>query len=278
MLLARSIPIRAMSREPQKADWSGRAGLDVVRADLSVPRELVAAMEGVDTIFLLSPQHHDLAVREANAVDVARVTGVRRIIKLSAGPGVVGEESASFVGRQHWAAERKVVESGLAYTIIRPSYYLQNLLALAPSIRRGLLPLPLGTQRIAMIDVRDIAAVAAIILADGSEHDGETYVLTGPESLASADIAEQLAHVVRRQVRHTDPPIDDAVEALRRRGAPPYLQQHMREVWSLFHQGVGVTVTHTVSDITGQPARTIQVFLRDYGAAFRTDRSSITDD
>jgi uncharacterized protein YbjT (DUF2867 family) len=285
VLLARRVPIRAMSRAPQKADWFGREGLDVVRADLSVPSELAVAMEGVDTAFLLSPQHPDLAVLQANAIDVARAAGVRRIVKLSAGPGIVGAESPSFVGRQHWAAERKVVESGLAYTIIRPSYYLQNLLALAPSIRQGLLPLPFGTQRIAMIDVRDIAAVAANILTDGaehdgqtSEHDGQTYVLTGPESLASADIAEQLAHVARRQVRYTDPPIDEAVDALRQRGAPPYLQQHMREVWTLFKQGAGVAVTNTVRDITGQPARTIQAFLRDHADAFQADRGSTTDD
>jgi uncharacterized protein YbjT (DUF2867 family) len=235
-------------------------------------------MEGVDTVFLLSPQHPDLAVLQGNAVDAARATGVRRIVKLSAGPGIVGEKSPSFVGRQHWAAERNVVNSGLAYTIIRPSYYLQNLLALAPSIRRGLLPLPFGTQRIAMIDVRDIAEVAAIILSNGVEHDGKTYVLTGPESLAAADIAQRIAHVIRRKVRHTDPSMDAAVEALRQPGAPPYLQQHMREVSTLFKQGAGVEVTHTVRDITGQPARTIDAFLRAYADTFQPDRSSITGD
>jgi uncharacterized protein YbjT (DUF2867 family) len=129
----------------------------------------------------------------------------------------------------------------------------------------------------AMIDVRDIAAVAPIVLTRGTEHDAETHVLTGPESLAAADIARRIERVVRRQVRHTDPSIDAAVEAPCQRGAPPYLRQHMREVSTLFKQGAGAQVTHTVRDITGESARTIDALLGDHADTFQADRSSIPD-
>ena len=100
--------------------------------------------------------------------------------------------------RDQTEIENELIDSGLGYTLLRNNAYMQNFLMLAPAM-----PEPsrfgsaAGDGRIGMVDTRDVAAVAAEIVAAPTAHEGKTYWPSGPESLTYADAAEVLSESAR---------------------------------------------------------------------------------
>jgi uncharacterized protein YbjT (DUF2867 family) len=132
-------------------------------------------------------------------IEEASAAGVSRIVKLSAAMAQVGSPLA--VVDWHGQIEESLTASGLPAVILRPGFFMSNLLASAEQVRRdGKLSAPAGTARIAMIDPRDVAAVAVTTLTTPGA-GGEADVLTGPEALNYEQIAHQLS-VVTDRVRH----------------------------------------------------------------------------
>lgn len=267
-LKSRGEAVRAMTRDAERAREFQGGGFAVAVADLSDLAALAEAMTGVNSVFLLSPQHPQQAELQGNAVQAASVAGVARIVKVSAGSAVTGENSSSWVGREHWQTEQQIKDSGIPYTFLRPNYYMKNLLMLAEPIRGGKLPVPVSDQPVAMIDTRDVAAAAAAVLAGDGEHDGRAYDLTGPEALTFGDVAKRISGVIDREVVHIDPPIDAAVESLRAKGAPDFMLDHFREIMGLFRDGAGAEVTDTVQQLTGHAPRRVDDFIRDHEQMF----------
>jgi NAD(P)H dehydrogenase (quinone) len=271
-LADRGVEFRVFTRDANKAS---ALGVEAFEGDFGEAGSLEAAMRGVDAIFLNSSQHPDMARLQGNVSAAAADAGVRHIVKVSGGTSVTGEDKASWAGRAHHQVERMIEDAGIGYTFLRPAYFMQNLLALAEPIRAGKLPVPLPDQRIAVVDARDVGAAAAAILVSPEEHRGRTYDLTGPESLSFADIAERLSAVLGQNVQHVAPPIDAAVESLRAKGAPDWLQQHVAEIMEIFAQDPSVAVvTDSVEQITGRPPRTLEGFLADHATAFGVERVS----
>ncbi|OLS97525.1 hypothetical protein BJF90_10455 [Pseudonocardia sp. CNS-004] len=155
----------------------------LVRMDLADRDSVVAALAGVDVVFLNSSQHPEMAAHQAGLIDAAAGTGVRHIVKVSAGSAATGPDKASWVGRAHAAIEARLHASGLGWTVLRPNYFMQNLLGLAPAISGGTLPMALDDHRLALVDARDIAAAATAVLRDPLPHHARAYEMTGPESL-----------------------------------------------------------------------------------------------
>jgi uncharacterized protein YbjT (DUF2867 family) len=79
-------------------------------------------------------------------------------------------------------------------------------------------------SRVSPVDVRDIAAVTVAVLT-GTEHEGKTYVLTGPESLSYADVAEKFSKALRRKVTYVDVSREAAKKALLDAGAPEWFAE-----------------------------------------------------
>lgn len=270
-LKAQNTPIRVLVRSADKGQEFEEQGIDVAVGDFTNVASIEAALDGVDTLFLLSSQHPDQAKLQGNVVDAAKKAGVTRIVKVSGGTTVAQKDSVSFIGRQHWETEQQITDTGLSYTFLRPSWYMQNLLQVAQPVREsGTLPSPFFApgQRIAAVDVRDVGLAAAKVLAENGRHAGKIYELTGPESLTGDEVAARFGRVLGKEVRHVDPPIDTVMEGLQARGAPDWLQQHLREIATIMRDGGGAEVTDTAEKLLGRPARTIDQFIRDNSAAF----------
>ena len=114
-----------------------------------------------------------------NAIWAARQAGVERIVRLSAAHAAHGAPTRS--GRLHALSDFETERSGLRWTILRPLWFMQNLLNEAADIAAtGTFALNMASARIDMIDVRDIAECAArVLLDDPDRHHGKTYTLTG---------------------------------------------------------------------------------------------------
>jgi NAD(P)H dehydrogenase (quinone) len=257
-------PARVLVRSDEKAAAVAAHGFEVVRGDVEGLPELEGALEGVDSLFLLTPQHPRQTELQNAAVEAARRTGVRRIVKVSGSSAVTGDASSSWVGRAHAETERAIAESGLAYAILRPNYFMQNMLGMAERIRNGELAASFGEARLALIDARDVGAVAATILLSNGRFDERIYDLSGPESLTFAEVAERLSAALGREIRFVDTPLEVTLDGMRSRGAPDWLVEHIRQIVGVFRTNAGAAVSPDVEQILGRPPRSVDEFARDY--------------
>jgi uncharacterized protein YbjT (DUF2867 family) len=124
------------------------------------------------------------------------------------------------------------------------------------------------TADLAERDTRDVAAVAAAALTE-SGHEGERYVLTGPEALSYHQVTEILSDALGRRVVHVEETDDEAWARLRRAGLPPWLAAGQIALYGYQRAG-GPTaeVSDAVERLTGRPARGLEEFARDHAHLF----------
>ena len=203
-LTARSVPVRALVRNAEKASTLAGPGVETVIGDLEQPASLDAALDGVTRALLISPLHPRQVEWQGNCVEVARRAGAVHIVKLS-GLGTA-PDSPLCSGRWHAQTERHIADAGLPFTYLQPPFFMQNLLRSAAVIAaQGVLVASMQAGKIAMVDACDVAAVAvAALTSDG--HVGKTYTITGPEALSFHEVAQKLAAAAGRPVTYQDVP------------------------------------------------------------------------
>jgi uncharacterized protein YbjT (DUF2867 family) len=198
------------------------AGVATVIADFADRPSLANALQGIATVFLVCSPIPELVELESNAIEASKSAGVRHIVLNSAlGAGDYPKSFPSW----HCKVEDKLKASGLGFTILRPGGFLQNITTYyVPLIRtQGVFYGALGAAKVSLIDVRDVATVAAKVLAAPGEHAGKTYELKGPQALTSAEIAEKISRVAGRTVRYVDIQEDALRKSMQDAGAPEWL-------------------------------------------------------
>lgn len=242
-------------------------GVDYVEADLRRPRTLEPALEGAAVIFLLTPLEEAMVDVAAAVIERARASGVAHVVRLSA----FGADDAKPItlGRVHRAVEALVEASGLAWTHLRPNSFMQNYLTyFSAAIRAtGRFELPQGDGRVSVVDVRDIAAVTRHVVA-APAHRGRAYELTGPESLANADIAGCLSAATGRTVSYEDVSEGHARASLEQFGTPPWLADVLMELYAYSREGLAARCSTDVERVTGRPPTAFRQFAGDYAARF----------
>jgi uncharacterized protein YbjT (DUF2867 family) len=262
------VDLRALVRtEPDAAALRAR-GVAAVVGDLGDPRTLPPAFEGVRDAWLLMPNGPRAPENNMNAVWAARRAGVERVVRLSA----VGaaHDAPNRSGRLHALSDRETEASGMRWTILRPLWFMQNLLNEAGAVRAtGTFALNMGAARFGMVDARDVAECAARVLLDGPDrHHGATYTLTGPRSVSLGEAAAEVGAAVGRPVSYV--PVDDGTKraALLGHGVPEWIVDMLEEYARAYAAGWGDYTTGAVEGILGRPPRDVADFARDHAAAF----------
>jgi uncharacterized protein YbjT (DUF2867 family) len=208
-LRAAGADVRAMTRDPHQADLPD--GVEVVQADMSQPLTLAAALDGVERVFLMAPLYK-LTHYTANLCASARATGVRHVVLLASSIVELGRDDE--LSTAHRDAERTVICSGLAWTILRPGAFMSNTLAWAHSITTGKpVRLLAGNFPAAPIDPDDIAAVALQALQSDT-HIGAIYPLTGPEQLTPGQQLAVIGELLGQQLTFEEICEHDTIEEL----------------------------------------------------------------
>ncbi len=259
-LKTRQVPFRVFTRDPAKARTL-LGPVETVTGDFDRPESIAKALAGVDAAFLLSAVSPDIVARETVFARAAKTAGVKRLVKLSA-LGADPRSPAALL-RWHGEAEAEVRRTGVPYSILRPAAFYQNLLGSADSIRRGTLVAPMGDARVALVDARDVAAAAAMLLC-GPARDGETFTLTGPAALTYAEVAATLTRVLGRPVAYAAAAPDDARRAMSAAGLPAWMTDAFLGLAERFRAGDADLVTDGVSALTGHPPLTLETFVRDH--------------
>lgn len=218
-LAERGAAVRALVRRAGQADELRKAGAHEVQVgDLEVSAQVARAMQGVSALYHICPNMHKGEAQIGQSViAAARTAGVEQIVYHS----VLHPQTAKMA--HHWnklQVEEQLFKSGLAYTILQPTAYMQNLLASWRAVtQEGLLALPYPTStRISLVDLADVAQVAATVLGNGAHHYA-TYELVGTRPVSQADVAAALAHVLGRPVHAREITLDLWEQQARQGGA-----------------------------------------------------------
>jgi uncharacterized protein YbjT (DUF2867 family) len=262
-LLGRGEQVRALVRAGE-SPGTLPAGAEAVTGDLADEGSLVSAMEGAEKVFLLSSPHSQAVSWHRNAIDAARRTQVQLLVRSSI-IGADRESPAEFINA-HTASDRYLEDSGLPYVIVRPNLFLQNIPeSTIPSIdASGTFYVDAGQARISMVDTRDVAAVAAVVLTQPG-HAGAHHDVTGPEALSYSDVAAKLANATGRPIAYVAAPDDAVRQALLGAGLNEWFAQALVGLYQDYRRsgtdGYAAQVTNTVEQLTGRPPRTLDNLL-----------------
>jgi uncharacterized protein YbjT (DUF2867 family) len=258
--------IRALVRNPAKAAHLKGANVELIAGDFDRPATLDAALRGVEKAFLLTPVAEPFVQWQTAFIQASQRAKVKHLVKFSGMGADAG--SPSELLRLHYQTDEVLRKSGVPFTILRPNSFHQNILSSANTIKeQGAFYWPLKNASQSTVDIRDINAVATNVFTT-SGHEGKTYVITGPEALTYAQVAEKLSSVLGRKVQYVDVPLSAAAESLRNTGMPDWNVRTVSEVLGYFANGAVATVTDTVPRLLGRPAISFEQFARDHRALF----------
>ncbi len=252
-----------------KAGRFSKQGIDTTILNFAQPDSLEPAFEGVDRLFLLLPLAEPMEDWGLRAIAGAQKAGVQFILRSSC----LGADSpAEFeLGQVHGRIDQALIDSGLAYTIVRPNSFMQNYLNFFGGMIKDQqsIFLPQGQGRISLIDVRDIAAVDTEILTAPENHRQKAYDLTGPEALTNEEIARILARVLGKPITSVD--IDEltARQAMARRGMPEWNIRLLESLNRRIKLGMTAEVTNWVRMIAGRQPTTFEQFAWDHADAWK---------
>lgn len=266
-LSARKAPFRAMVRSEQDAQAvSALEGAEAIKGNFDKAETLACALQGVEQAFLLTNSSERAEAQQSTFVEMARSAGVKHIVKLSQ-LAASADSPVRFL-RYHAAAERRIRESGIAYTFLRPNLFMQGLLAFREAIiGQGKFFAAASDARVSVIDVRDIAAAAAAALTEEG-HAGKTYDLTGPQALSHGEMAEKLSVALGRRIEFVDVSPEAMREALIGAGLSVWQAEGLIEDYAHYARGEAAEVAPGVQEATGNPPRSFADFASAYAGEF----------
>lgn len=256
-LAARDEAVRALARNPDRARFPPT--VDVVSADLETLETVVPALVGIRKLFLLG------GFATTDLLRRVREAGVEHIVLLTS-RCVIGGKPDNAITRMWLDAEAAVRDSGVPWTILRPSGFHSNALRWLPQLQGGdVVRAPWPDVRIASIDPDDIAAVAATVLTQRGYED-TAPALSGPLPLTQGEQVGTLARVLGRPLRY-EPMTDHEARAQMETDTPAsFIDAYFRFFTGGEFDDAGVV--RSVQEITGHQPRSFEQWAHDHAHAF----------
>jgi len=241
---------------------------EIARLDFLEPRTWSTALDGCNSVFLLRPPPlGDMDATLCAFVDASYAAGVKHIVFLS----VAGAD------RMKWVPHRKVelhLEAHAGdWTILRPGFFAQNL---QDAYRRdivedGRIYVPAGNGRVAFLDVRDAAEIAARIFDDPGAFQRKTLTLTGPEAITFHQTAASLSAALDRTIGYIPANIPGYAWHLRTKRNMSWMQTFIQTILHVgLRRGDAESVHSTVEQVLGKRARTMAEYIQDNACIWRT--------
>ena len=258
--------LRALVRNPEKAEELRRQGVEIWVGDLEKPWTLGPAFAGVDTVWILSPPGPRAPEQCSNALWAARQGGAKHVVRMSAFGAA--HTAPTINSRLHALSDAELVGSGIPFTILKPHFFMQNLMMAAQSVvQQGTMYFALADGKMGLIDSRDISDFAAHVLTSAG-HEGKTYTLTGPASLSMHQIAAVIGEAVGKTVTYAPVPIDNARQSMAQMGLDDWMANLMCDYFAAYSSNWGDMVTNDFQRVTGKAPRSIEQFARDFCGEF----------
>ena len=254
-LSAQGIPVRALVRNVARVTpLAALPHVEIVVADMAKPETLPAALAGIDRAMLNSSADPAMLEVQSNFIAAAAKAGVKHVVKLS---GIMPELDSPFrFARMHGEIEKRLEASGMGFTHLRAGEFMPTYFRQVPSIvAKGALFLPMEDQRIASIDVGDLADP-----------------LTGPEALAMTEVAERLSAATGKIIKYINIAPEDAKKAQLTAGLPPYMADAIAELFAERRKGKESQVSPVAGGLLGRRPTNFAEFAKRNAAIFRGEQ------
>ncbi len=253
----------------EKGENLNQQGIDTIILNFNNKESLQSSMEGIEALILITPLVESMLDWVSWGLEAAKAAGVSFVLRLSSmGADFDGDFK---LGRIHGEAERFVRNSEIPYCILRPNSFMQNYVNYYSEMIKGerALYLPQGDGRISLIDVQDVAKVAASILENPQNHLNEIFDLTGPQALSNAEIADQIGNAIGQQVTYVA--IDDhtAREGMKQMGFSAWETEMLMSLNQHIRSGHCAKTTDALSDLCGQSPTTFTQFAEKHADTWR---------
>lgn len=262
-----SMTTRALVRRPSQIQAASDLGaVEVTAVDFRQGLNLRRAMANARAVYHIGPNVHpqEIAIGR-RVIAAARQARVEHFVLHS----VLHPQAQAMA--HHWRKlrlEETLLESSLDFTILQPAAYMQNLLAVwAGIIEHGILrnPYPADT-RLSLVDLEDVAAAAAVVLASES-HLGATYELVGTQPLSQFEVAAVLSKALGRPVRAEAEPVSRWETRAARAGLSQRRRQTLVRMFRYYRQHGLVGNPNVLGWLLGRDPVSLEQFARRTAAA-----------
>jgi uncharacterized protein YbjT (DUF2867 family) len=270
-------PVRALVRSRAKARaLETLPTVEIVEGDMLRPEKLGAVLDGVDRVLMISSSNPQMVETQCTFIDASKKAGVRHVFKFSGAESGVGFNPKAFRFTQmHEEIERYLERSGLAWTHLRPSQFMQVYFREIPTIvAENALFLPMENARLAPVDVEDIAKVAFALLYNGG-HEAKSYDMTGPEALTMTEVAERISQAIGKNVRYVNIAPEEKRRALLAAGIPAELADAIDELFTERRKRPESRVYLGTHELFGIQPTTFAEFARRNAAVFGGEPSPV---
>jgi uncharacterized protein YbjT (DUF2867 family) len=247
---------RLVVRDPNRAPTGST---DVRQATYGDRETAVRALQGADALFMVSASESaDRLEQHRTFIDAAAAAGVRHVVYTSF---LGAAADATFtLARDHWATEEHLRASGMNWTFLRDSFYLDFLPTLAGD--DGVIRGPAGDGRVGAVARSDVARSAAAVLADLDIHAGRVYDLTGPQALSLAEVARTITEITGRATTYQAETIEQAYASREPYGVPDWQLEAWVSTYTAIADGGLALVTDAVEHLTGTAPLTLTDLLK----------------
>jgi uncharacterized protein YbjT (DUF2867 family) len=266
-LLDQGHRVRALVHDRAKADGLLERGAEVAVVDLDRPETLgESLLDGVTGVYFVTWNGPSALQQSRNLLETITRSGrAPRVVRLS-GFGTLQSRIISELAQ----CEADLKASGLPWTILKPTFFMQNLLMAAETVReQGIVYYDWGAGKAGMVDLRDVVDCAvAVLTGEAGAVESETFVLTGPASIGFAEVAATLSRLTGREVEYVPVPHEAAIEAMVGMGMPEWIAAGFAELGVGFEQGFADLTTENVQQLSGHAPRGLEQFARDHAQLF----------
>lgn len=212
--------IIAFARDENKAKSLKEKGIEVRIGSFDDPASLDKVMQDVEKVLLISTIDHHRLQQHKNVVDAAKKAGVRHILYTSVSIKDVNTSAVKMIMESHFQTEDCIKESGLKYTFLRNSLYMDMIpVYVGDKVFEKGINLPAGNGKVAYALRREMGEAAANILLQNG-HENKIYEITGSELYSYEDIAKALSELSGKHIAYTDMEAAKLAEQLQQADVP----------------------------------------------------------
>jgi NAD(P)H dehydrogenase (quinone) len=250
--------ITATGRSVQRLDDLAEQGVKTARADYRDAASLDAALRGARKLLLVSGTEPDRVTQHQAVIAAAKRAGVKHVVYTSAPKA---DKTTMLLAADHRATEQALASSGLATTVLRNAWYVENYTSQLPAyIELGMIGATDGGR--ASVALRREYAEAAAVVLTVPGHEGRAYELGGP-AVTMPDIAAAISAASGTKIEYTDVPVDVLWDALVAAGLPEPGATVVADIDRAIADGELVTDPAALEGLLGRPVTPLEDAVKE---------------
>ncbi|MEE9189809.1 MAG: SDR family oxidoreductase [Candidatus Neomarinimicrobiota bacterium] len=263
-LLSDGQEVRAFVRNEEKAQSLKDAGAEIYVGDLDQGGTIDSALQGIDKVYMCTWNGPTASAQGKNIVEAIKRAGTKPFVVRHSAFGVDGSRLIQQINE----VDSTLKGSGIPWTMLKPTFFMQNLMMASQSIQdNNNIYWDWADGMVGMIDIRDVADSAFGALT-GKAKQGQEYILTGPESISMHDVATSFTKVLGKEINYVAVPHEASKEAMIGMGFPEFIVDGFIELNHGFTKGFADTTNSNVEALSGHSPRSIDDFTNDFKSYF----------